>query len=128
MRHIFKRLHIGSNHDPNRGNESSAIVSPTCAADHRLNSGQSPSSPPTSSPSGAEPVVSTPAASAVNRQDYYSSEEEYQVQIALALSVSGPDSRNDPVKDQIRATTLPSSSARERDVAADLLSRQYWVS
>ncbi|XP_057495793.1 serine/threonine-protein kinase EDR1-like isoform X1 [Actinidia eriantha] len=126
MKHIFKRLHIGSNHDPNRGNESPATVSPTCAADHRLNPGQSPESPPTSSPSAAEPVVSTPAASAVNRQDYYSSEEEYQVQIALALSVSGPDSRDDPVKDQIRTTTLPSSSARERDAAADLLSRRYW--
>ena len=128
MRHIFKRLHIGSNHDPNRGNEAPATVSPTCAADHRQNSGQPPASPPSSSPSAAEPVVSTPVASAVNRQDYYSSEEDYQVQLALALSVSGPDSGDDPVKDQIRATTLLSSSARERDAAADLLSRQYWVS
>ncbi|XP_057502158.1 serine/threonine-protein kinase EDR1-like isoform X2 [Actinidia eriantha] len=126
MKHIFKRLHIVSNHDPNRGNDAPATVSPTWAADHRQNSGQSPASPPSSSPSAAEPVVSTPTASAVNRQDYYSSEEDYQFQLALALSVSGPDSGDDPVKDQIRATTLPSSSARERDAAADLLSRQYW--
>ncbi|KAF5946040.1 hypothetical protein HYC85_016268 [Camellia sinensis] len=113
-----------------------------CGSDHRVassgqTSAQSPASPSTSSsPSTAvspATVTTTPAESAVNTQDYYSSEEEYQVQLALALSVSGRESGDDPEKDQIRAVTLlslgrhGSNSIRERDeAAADLLSRQYW--
>ncbi|CAL5397422.1 unnamed protein product [Camellia sinensis] len=142
MKHIFKKLHIGGNHDPNRSNEVPSTVSPTCGSDHRVassgqTSAQSPASPSTSSsPSTAvspATVTTTPAESAVNTQDYYSSEEEYQVQLALALSVSGRESGDDPEKDQIRAVTLlslgrhGSNSIRERDeAAADLLSRQYW--
>ncbi|XP_059649381.1 serine/threonine-protein kinase EDR1 [Cornus florida] len=140
MKHIFKKLHIGSNHEPNRSNETTSTLSPSCASDHRAasgqNSGQSPAaSPSSSSPSTATVPVggtSTPATPSVNRHDYYSSEEEYQVQLALALSVSGPDSHDDAEKDQIRAATLlslgrnRSDSARDRDGGAQLLSRQYW--
>ncbi|KAF7144268.1 hypothetical protein RHSIM_Rhsim05G0150000 [Rhododendron simsii] len=126
MKHIFKKLHIGSNHDPARSNDPSppppSSVSPTCAAA----AVQSPVSPPpsTSPPSSAETAATTPVSAAVNRQqDYYSSEEEYQVQLALALSVSGPDSdgNSNRDKDQIRVATW-----QGRDAAADLLSRQYW--
>lgn len=128
MKHIFKKLHIGSNHDPTRSNDPSppppSSVSPTCAAA----AVQSPVSPPpsTSPPSSAETAATTPVSAAVNRQqDYYSSEEEYQVQLALALSVSGPnsDGNSNRDKDQIRVATW-----QGRDAAADLLSRQYWVS
>ncbi|KAA8536949.1 hypothetical protein F0562_029427 [Nyssa sinensis] len=139
MKHIFKKLHIGSNHDPNRSNEIPPTVSPSCDSDHRTvsgqNSGPSPASPSTTSPSSAAVPASgpiSPATSAVNRQDYFSSEEEYQVQLALALSVSGPDSGDVSEKDQIRAATLlslgrhRSDSIRERDDVADFLSRQYW--
>ncbi|KAK3011260.1 hypothetical protein RJ639_010611 [Escallonia herrerae] len=128
MKHIFKKLHIGSNHDTNhnpnpaRSNDVSSSPSPDARASSVQLATASPASPPASTPS-------TPAVPATDRQDYYSSEEEYQVQLALALSVSGSDSRDDSDKDQIRAATLLSLGGRNRtdsvrdreDAAADLL-------
>ncbi|XP_047339326.1 serine/threonine-protein kinase EDR1 isoform X2 [Impatiens glandulifera] len=137
MKHIFKKLHKGTNHDPNRSNDPPATtsVSPSSTSDSRPVSGQSSSQSPVSLSSGAATETSPSpqlAVSAVNRQDYYSSEEDYQLQLALALSVSGPESRQDPENDQLHSATLLSlerhrtDTVRERDDAADLLSRQYW--
>ncbi|KAI4350032.1 hypothetical protein L6164_010560 [Bauhinia variegata] len=140
MKNIFKKLHKGSNHDPNRSNETPASVgSPSCSSDNRTSPVQNSTtplvSPPSSSPSSA--TVSTGGASntapaTVNRQDYFSSEEEFQVQLALAISASNSEFREDPDKDQIRAATLLSlgghriDSSRSKDEAAEALSRQYW--
>ncbi|QHN77656.1 Serine/threonine-protein kinase [Arachis hypogaea] len=144
MKNIFKKLHIGSSsHDPNRSNEIQPTVpSPSCAADHRAavasqNTGVSPASPsPSSSPSAAPSVapsgVGGAAAAIVNRQDFFSSEEEFQVQLALAISASNSDFGGDREKDQIHAATLLSlgghriDSARSKDEVAEALSRQYW--
>ncbi|XP_022155390.1 serine/threonine-protein kinase EDR1 [Momordica charantia] len=138
MKHIFKKFHIGSNHDPNRSNENpSPAPSSSCVSnDNRPppaahTSGDSPSSPSSSpSPGGGS---TTPAPVPPNRSDYFSSEEEYQVQLALAISASNSDFRDDPEKDQIRAATLLSlgnhsldSTARDQGDAAEALSRQYW--
>nr|KYP74421.1 Serine/threonine-protein kinase CTR1 [Cajanus cajan] len=139
MKNIFKKLHIGGNHDPHRSNEvSPPVPSPSCAADHSPSSSSAaPPSPSTSSPSTA---VVTPggggggggASPVVNRQDYFSSEEEFQVQLALAISASNSEFRDDPEKDQIHAATLLSlgghriDSTRNRDDVAEALSRQYW--
>lgn len=85
-------------------------------------------------------AVSPPQKSSTGQQqDYYSSEEEYQVQLALALSVSNSDSP--PHSDQIRAAKLLSLGKysttnnnhhhhnRPDDApAAHKLSAQYWVS
>ncbi|KAJ7973436.1 MAP kinase kinase kinase-like protein [Quillaja saponaria] len=134
MKHIFKKLHIGGNHDPNRSNETP----PPSDSDQRTvaqNSGTSQTSPSSSSPSPANiPAggVSSPASAAVNRHDYFSSEEEFQVQLALAISASNSEFRDAPEKGQIRAATLLSlgghrvDSARNKDEAAESLSRQYW--
>ncbi|XP_057725590.1 serine/threonine-protein kinase EDR1-like [Arachis stenosperma] len=144
MKNIFKKLHIGSSsHDPNRSNEIPPTVpSPSCATDHRAavasqNTGVSPASPsPSSSPSAAPSVapsgVGGAAAAIVNRQDFFSSEEEFQVQLALAISASNSDFGGDREKDQIHAATLLSlgghriDSARSKDEVAEALSRQYW--
>lgn len=147
MKHIFKKFHIGSNHEPNRSNENpspvAAASSSPCVSDNRPatapgqtsgNSPPSPSSSPslaTTSPGGGNVTqVSVPP----NRSDYFSSEEEFQVQLALAISASNSDFRDDPEKDQIRAATLLSlgnhridSTARDQGDAAEVLSRQYWV-
>lgn len=152
MKNIFKKLHIGSNHDPHRSNEiPPPVPSPSCTAAHVQSSGASPATPSTSSPSTASvPPPSTsspstasvpPAAAAagnvsapVNRQDFFSSEEEFQIQLALAISASNSDFRDDPEKDQIHAATLLSlgghrnESTRNEDDVAESLSRQYWVS
>ncbi|KAF9622615.1 hypothetical protein IFM89_032514 [Coptis chinensis] len=127
MKHIFKKLHIGSSSssnssttDPNRSNE---IISP----------------PPSSSPSDH---VTTPTPVA-DRIDYISSEEEFQLQLALAISASSNSNsnsefkgnNNDIDKDQIRAATLLSLTPinnrinSRRDVgidSAESLSRRYW--
>ncbi|XP_043690935.1 serine/threonine-protein kinase EDR1 [Telopea speciosissima] len=143
MKHIFKKLHFGGNHDPNRSNEIPApSLSSSCASDNRQNSGQnsgqspaSPSSLSSSSSPAPASTVSAPSALtsvSIDRQDYFSSEEEFQVQLALAISASNSDFRDDPDNDQIRAATLLSlgrlriDSAREVDEAAESLSRRYW--
>lgn len=136
MKHIFKKLHIGSSsHDPNRSNETPASASsssPACASDHRTSPGSPPASPsPTTLPS-APASATSPAPS--NRSDYFLSEEEFQVQLALAISASNSDVRDDSEKDQIRAATLLSLGrnrtdlAHEKDESPESMSRRYWVS
>ncbi|KAF8392406.1 hypothetical protein HHK36_022748 [Tetracentron sinense] len=138
MKHIFKKLHFGSSHDPNRSNDNPPSLSPSCASDHRSASGQSPASPSSSSPTPATPATSVsataPIAVAVDPPDYFSSEEEFQVQLALAISASNSEFRDDRDNDQIRAAKLLSlgrhriESVREGEEAAESLSRRYWVS
>ncbi|CAK9187175.1 unnamed protein product [Ilex paraguariensis] len=145
MKHIFKKLHHNRSNDtpPLTASSSSLLLSgssDTRTTSSGQTSGQPPASPSTSSSPSTATVPVTAAnsltTSAVNRQDYFSSEEEYQVQLALALSVSsGHDARDDSEKDQIRAATFLSlggqnrgDTVRERgEAAADLLSRQYWL-
>ncbi|KAI3515152.1 hypothetical protein L1887_13904 [Cichorium endivia] len=138
MKNIFK-LHIGSNHDPNRSSNestSSSSSSSSCAtADHRTSStvaGQTSVQIPSAA---ASPPPTSPTVNVTSRQqDYYSSEEEYQVQLALALGVSNSESRGDSDSDQIRAAKLLSLGQHSSnnhvpdrgDAAADKLSRQYW--
>nr|XP_043614614.1 serine/threonine-protein kinase EDR1 [Erigeron canadensis] len=129
MKNIFKKLHIGSNHDPNRS--SSTNDSSTTAA-----SVSSQTTSTTSSSPAVQPSAPTPR----QQQDYYSSEEEYQVQLALALSVSNS---GDSDTDQIHAAKLLSLSQPSNNISnhagagagafvdtitdsADKLSRQYW--
>ena len=139
MKNIFKKLHIGSSHDPHRSNEASpSVPSPSCVADQSQSSAATPASPSSASAS-ASTVVVTPggggggASPVMNRQDFFSSEEEFQVQLALAISASNSEFREDPEKDQIHAATLLSlgghriDSARNKDDVAEALSRQYWV-
>ncbi|GAV64229.1 Pkinase_Tyr domain-containing protein/EDR1 domain-containing protein [Cephalotus follicularis] len=145
MKHIFKRLHIGSNHDPNRTNETLTSSSQSCATDQRTASSSiSPTSPPSTSPAPSpSPAVggaispSSVVAAASNRTDYMSSEEEFQMQLALAISASNSEFGNDTEKDQIRAATLLSLGGTQHnqhhridadggEVDAESLARQYW--
>ncbi|RRT55468.1 hypothetical protein B296_00048450 [Ensete ventricosum] len=136
MKHIFKiKRH------PHRSNEipapaaaaasssspspllSTSTVSPSCASDHRAAASPMPPSP-------SEPPRS--AAAADDRQDYLSSEEEFQMQLALAISASNSEFRGDLDGDQIRAAKLL-SLGRDRieqgreEGTAESLSRRYWV-
>ncbi|GMI84991.1 ENHANCED DISEASE RESISTANCE 1 [Hibiscus trionum] len=148
MKHIFKKLHIGSNHEANRTstNETSPSPSPSCASDHQntmsgvsLESHSTTASPVTTTtmlPVASSTGLSTPSptAAATNRaSDYMLSEEEFQVQLALAISASNSE---DPEKDQIRAATLLSLGRHHRmdlwsgrnkgDATGEALARQYW--
>lgn len=67
--------------------------------------------------------------------DYFSSEEEFQVQLAMAISASDSELLEDPHNHQIRAATLLSlgkhhhdRSRKAVDTTAGSLSRRYWVS
>ncbi|KAL8136326.1 hypothetical protein V2J09_002327 [Rumex salicifolius] len=155
MKHIFKKLQKSHN-DPNRINETlasssspstSATVSTaqsqqSCASD-QSQSPVAPSlsvSPPTSAPAPAAvsvPAAPPGAAGAMGMDhgvDYFLSEEEFQMQLALAISASNSDFRDDPENDQIRAATLLSlgrsnsmdSHHRDKEVSGETLSRRYW--
>ncbi|XWS42468.1 hypothetical protein CRYUN_Cryun16bG0016400 [Craigia yunnanensis] len=149
MKHIFKKLHIGSNHEPNRTstNDTSPSPSPSCATDHQHTMSENSQASPTTTTSSSqvtETTVTVPSSTGLrtpsstaateNRApDYMLSEEEFQVQLALAISASNSD---DPEKDQIREATLLSLGNHHRmdvglgrdkdDVAAEVLARQYW--
>lgn len=134
MRNIFKKLHIGSNHESNRTNETLASTT-SCATDHnRTSSSSSNAAPPSPSASAATAASSpAPVVSSGSRTDYMKSEEEFQVQLAMAISASSSNSEDFSEKDQIRAATLLSLNNRrsdlgrdKADVAAEVLSRQYW--
>ncbi|KAK2637629.1 hypothetical protein Ddye_025424 [Dipteronia dyeriana] len=144
MRHIFKKLHIGSNHEPNRTNETLTSTSYATTDSGRTTSSSTTTTP--ASPSAATPTtpttttsLSSPTTVSTNRTDYMTSEEEFQVQLAMAISASSSSNTEDfREKDQIRAATLLSLNnnndrrsdlglGRDKgDVAAESLSRQYW--
>ncbi|EHA8591238.1 putative Serine/threonine-protein kinase EDR1 [Cocos nucifera] len=143
MKNIFK-IHRKS---PHRSNEtppsaaataaaaaspsslSTSALSSSCASDHRAAPHASPPATPSQpSPSPAAEAARPPPG---DRQDYFSSEEEFQVQLALAISASKEEFRNDPDGDHVRAAKLLSlgrhgmDQDREEGIA-DSLSRRYW--
>lgn len=147
MKHIFKKLH--KSHDPNRTttNETltltpsssstpppstSSAQSQPSTSDH-ANSPPSAGNPPPSSPTPPLPAETAAVKNHHLRGDYFSSEEEFQMQLALAISASNSEFRDDPENDQIRAATLLSlgrsnsiDSGRDKEVSGDVLSRRYW--
>ncbi|KAG7653584.1 Protein kinase domain [Arabidopsis suecica] len=138
MKHIFKKLHRGGNQEQqNRTNDAAP------PSDQNRNHVSAANPPQATSSSVAETLPVTGATSSMaspsptaasNRADYMSSEEEYQVQLALAISASNSQSSEDPEKHQIRAATLLSLGSHQRmdsrrdssEVVAQRLSRQYW--
>ncbi|XP_056166290.1 serine/threonine-protein kinase EDR1 [Syzygium oleosum] len=147
MKHIFKKLHIGHNHDPNRSNDppTPAAGAPPPPPPRRPRSSRrraprllrsaapAGNAPPSPSASPGRPPAA--AAGGDRSGDYIASEEEFQVQLALAISVSNSEFRGeDPEGDQIRAATWLSlggdrrgDAARKQDeVSAEAQSRQYW--
>lgn len=77
----------------------------------------------------------TPASSALPRvpelnsdsADFNYFEEEFQVQLALAISVSDPDSREDPETAQIKAAQEISLGCSPLENPVEFLSLRYWV-
>ncbi|KAE9614532.1 putative protein kinase TKL-CTR1-DRK-2 family [Lupinus albus] len=125
MKNIFKKFHIGTNHhDHNRSNETptsySSVAPQSSSTGHQCTrSTQNPATSPAnlSTPAGA----SFPATTVANQKDYLSSEEEFQVQLALAISASNSDSHYDQ-----RLGSHQIDSRRNDYGVADALSRHYW--
>eukprot|EP01018_Ginkgo_biloba_P022811 Gb_34740 [translate_table: standard] len=141
MKHILRKLHIGGNHDGSRSHEvgaSSSSPSQSCATDHRTLSGSSwtnVTSPSLSPGRDGSNEVPNRAGRANGEEeqcmDYYLFEEEYQVQLALAISASNTEVTDDPESLQIKAAQRlslghPPSPARNTDTTAESLARRYW--
>nr|UPW27189.1 serine/threonine-protein kinase EDR1 [Allium cepa] len=113
MKKVFKKFHKGgTSHDPNRSNDSPSVPSQSCHSDHR------PTELVVSSiPSNVTSTERTSAAESAERRDYFSSEEEYQMQLAMAISASNSQYRDDQRR---------SNLAGKEDVgAAEAMSRRY---
>ncbi|EOA39603.1 hypothetical protein CARUB_v10008230mg [Capsella rubella] len=138
MKHIFKKLHRGGNQEQlNRTNDA---VPPSDQNPIHASSANPPQATPSSVAetvpvTGATSLLTSPSPTAAsNRADYMSSEEEFQIQLALAISASNSLSSEDPEKHQIRAATLMSLGSHQRmesrrdssEMLAQRLSRQYW--
>jgi sterile alpha motif and leucine zipper-containing kinase AZK len=131
MKHLLRKLHIGDHH--NRfGGETRPVSS----------SNTSPSTTPSPSNERIEPVESTAvdrtaveAISSSNSSgiDFNLLEEEFQVQLALAISASDPDSTLDTESAQIDAAkrislrSSPVVPVNDADSLAESLSLRYGV-
>ncbi|XP_051123643.1 serine/threonine-protein kinase EDR1 isoform X2 [Andrographis paniculata] len=133
MKHIFKKLH----HHPNRPNETPQQSPPPPSSSYCSDAARPASSSSSSSATdggNTNTNTNTNANTHTNsntpqqlhppppQQDFYASVEEFEVQLAMALSVSssGQDSALiDSQKTPIRSTDYPNA-------AADVLSHRYW--
>lgn len=105
MKGLRKIFHIGSTHDPNRSHD---IASTSYDNDHR--------------PSGIA-ATSTPA-NTDNLKDYFMSEEEFQINLAMAISAS-----NSEIQDgnELDDHAIKKCDTVGEDVgAAEAMSRRYW--
>eukprot|EP00268_Persea_americana_P004618 TRINITY_DN1148_c0_g2_i4.p1 TRINITY_DN1148_c0_g2~~TRINITY_DN1148_c0_g2_i4.p1 ORF type:complete len:998 (+),score=218.27 TRINITY_DN1148_c0_g2_i4:146-3139(+) len=126
MKHLLRKLHISCSPDDNHTlpNENH----------HRNNSPPSPS--PSTPSSSSSPAVAAAAAAVASTTtaddgsaDFNFFEEEFQVQLALAISAS--DDRDDPESKQIKAAkrmSLGCSHAAPHDgeTLVEFLSLRYW--
>ncbi|XP_073024629.1 serine/threonine-protein kinase EDR1 isoform X1 [Primulina eburnea] len=124
MKHIFKKLH----HQPNRSNETPQPLppqSPTSSSSDSRATTSSSSNAPTTAAVAVGSSASHDSSGDTNRpqQDYYSSEEEYQVQLALALSAS---SSGQVSAFREKALIRSVGAADSAISAAEMLSRRYW--
>lgn len=150
MKHILRKLHIGGGHDSfdsrvPRLNSAEAVtpqdssVTPTSSgfsgwlssARHSLlpsSSGNTPRSRLASAENSAALGLDSPHSEERNPLSFNYYEEEYQVQLALALSVSGENTVDDPDSLQIRAAKRISLGRPPSpgSTPAESMARRYW--
>ncbi|CAN6464879.1 unnamed protein product [Victoria cruziana] len=142
MKNIFRKLHIGGSHDaaPRPDAIGAATASQPYGSDDRPSASSAGAVPripsPSSSPSLLSPAAAGTlegggddrrAAATASTRDFYSLEEEFQYQLALAISASNNDLGNDLDKEQIHAATLMSLGQQpRREGVAEAQSRRYW--
>ena len=143
MKHLLRKLHIGGGlNDHQRLAETRPVSTPISTP----NPSASSSSASTSSSTTMGRIGSVESAAADRTAadgggagvgggsecvDFNFLEEEFQVQLALAISASDPDARQDPESAQIDAAkriSLGCSATRPDSTAVvDILSLRYWV-
>ncbi|XAR70799.1 Non-specific serine/threonine protein kinase [Bertholletia excelsa] len=122
MKHLLRKLHIGGGfgdhhqHRPTAGDRPATDPLPL----------PSPSSAAASSSSASALARNEPVGSSDNSADFNFFEEEFQVQLALAISVSDPDGREDAETAQIKAAKQISLGCAPPETLVESLSLQYW--
>lgn len=143
MKHLLRKLHIGGGGLPehhHRLGEARPGLSPSLAA-AGVGGGpdpaaRSPSPSPDSRGMGGIAAESAGGGDDVGAGDFSFLEEEFQVQLALAISASSADHvemREDPEEsaqiDAAKRISLgcPAASAAEPNAMVEFLSLRYWV-
>jgi len=139
MKHLLRKLHIGGGvadnpphlapHHTSPTHQPLPALDPNQQTNRFEQSGSTSSlSPQTTPASAALPrVPEMNSASASDSADFNYFEEEFQVQLALAISVSDPDSREDPETAQIKAAQEISLGCSPLENPVEFLSLRYWV-
>ncbi|KMS95140.1 hypothetical protein BVRB_011980 [Beta vulgaris subsp. vulgaris] len=147
MKHLLRKLHIGNDHHnrhhaarriPNNRTQSTETSETTPPSISSSNSSSPPSISSSSDPAARE--SSSPATAAenvsvsVNRRnpaDFNFIEEDFQLQLAMAISASDPEPRNDDESDhqimaakQLSLACSPSVPDNER--LSEFLALKYW--
>ncbi|XP_057540527.1 serine/threonine-protein kinase EDR1 isoform X2 [Amaranthus tricolor] len=149
MKNIFKKLHKSNNETLSNPSSSSAQSQSSTSSSSSLSSSSSSTSSSVTTISssmatqsvsvatdrGSSPVIGDLVKNdhQFRQGDYFSSEEDFQMQLALAISASNSEFRNDSENDQIRAATLLSlgrsnsiDNAIDKGVSGEALSRRFW--
>ncbi|KAG9128675.1 hypothetical protein Leryth_018313 [Lithospermum erythrorhizon] len=128
MKYLLRKLHIGGGVSDHVHHRPSTSLDPP------------PTTPPTSvvSPSSASPSSTAPifdsesghgvgpsGSSGMTESNYF--EEEFQMQLALAMSVSDPDSKDDLETTQIKAVKQISLGCAPSQSLVEFLSLRYWT-
>ncbi|KAI7995033.1 Serine/threonine-protein kinase EDR1 [Camellia lanceoleosa] len=117
MKHLLRKLHIGGgcnndNHQPSPP-QTAEVTPPSSSSSASLES-------------ALTRIGAVESAEAENSVDFNFFEEEFQVQLALAISVSDPDAREDPETAQIKAAKQISLGCVPSETLAESLSLRYW--
>lgn len=148
MKHFFRKLHIGgsinndhnnrlgqnnNNNSSNSGGSISTSATASSVVQPIISSSSTSTSSSVSSTNSTFPSRTRGEIDASDSSvDFNFFEEEFQVQLALAISASDPDGREDPELFQIKAAQrmslgCPPSVAVDENLV-DFLSLRYWVS
>lgn len=133
MKHLLRKLHIGGAiNDHHRLPDTRPVANPSPSP-----STSAPLSSSSSSSDGRITAVESPggdriAAGDASSVDFNLLEEEFQVQLALAISASDPDTREDAESAQIDAAKrislgCPVAPVIVTDSPVESLSLRYWV-
>ncbi|KAL1834579.1 hypothetical protein ACET3Z_004230 [Daucus carota] len=116
MKHLLRKLHIGGGGADN------------FADHHRVEASSSVSASPTpqTTPVAAETAAYSALTSGESAAEEAYFEEEYQMQLALAISVSDPETREDAETAQIKAAKQRSLGLSGSESVVEFLSVRYW--
>ncbi|XP_047319996.1 serine/threonine-protein kinase EDR1-like [Impatiens glandulifera] len=138
MKHLLRKLHIGTGGGGGGFNDHHNHhhrLDPSPPPHTESTSSSSP--PPSAATSSADSSTSSSSMAAVQQgtrtvesteesTDFSFFEEEFQMQLALAMSVSDPDSREDPDALQMNAAKQMSLACSPSETLIDSLSLRYW--